>query len=94
MDPQITLDDMEIISADFVDPIIREGFGKRPAIHPFLFPPQFFFDSWPILMPGGGMSMWPALSLYLTTTGRYWSGVLRLPSQLASGRRGIGMRAT
>jgi len=24
-----------------------------------------------LIMPGDGMSMWPALSLYLTITGRY-----------------------
>ena len=35
--------------------------------------------------------MWPPPFLWLTTTDQCWPGVLRLPSQLASGRRGIGM---
>jgi hypothetical protein len=33
----------------------------------------------------------PPLFLWLTTTDQCWPGVLRLPSLLASGRRGIGM---
>ena len=37
------------------------------------------------------MSMWPQLFLWHTTTDRCWPGVLRLPSQLASGCRGVGM---
>jgi hypothetical protein len=37
------------------------------------------------------MCMWPLLFLWHTTTDQYWPGVLRLPSLLASGRRGIGM---
>lgn len=37
------------------------------------------------------MSMWPQLFLYRTIIWRRWVGVLRLPSLLASGRRGIGM---
>jgi hypothetical protein len=35
--------------------------------------------------------MWPPPSLYFTTTGRCLPGVLRLISQMASGRRGIFM---
>ena len=42
-------------------------------------------------MLGGGMSMWPPPFLWLTTTDPCWPGVHRLPSQLASGRPGIGM---
>jgi hypothetical protein len=42
-------------------------------------------------MPGYGMSMWPPPFLWHTTTDQCWPGVLRLPSLLASGRRGIGM---
>ena len=42
-------------------------------------------------MPGDGMSMWPRLFLWLIIIERYWPGVHRLPSQLASGRPGIGM---
>jgi hypothetical protein len=37
------------------------------------------------------MSMWPPPFLWHTIIGQCWPGVLRLPSQLASGRQGIGM---
>jgi hypothetical protein len=35
------------------------------------------------------MSRWPQLFLWPTTTDQCWPGVLRLISQIASGRRGI-----
>ena len=35
--------------------------------------------------------MWPPPFLWHTTTDQCWPGVLRLPSLLASGPRGIGM---
>ena len=37
------------------------------------------------------MFMWPPPFLWHTITGPCWPGVLGLPSQLASGRRGIDM---
>ena len=64
--------------------------GKVVAIHAFFFPPSFF-ASWPISTPGDGMSMWPPPFLWLTTTDQCWPGVLRFLSQLACGRRGIGI---
>ena len=42
-------------------------------------------------MPGDGMSMWPRLFLWLIIIERCWPGVHRLPSQLTSARRGIGL---
>ena len=42
-------------------------------------------------MPGSGICMWPPLSLWLTIIGRCNAGVLRLISQIESGRRGIRM---
>jgi len=41
--------------------------------------------------PGDGMSMCPPPFLWHTTTNQCWPGILRLISQIASGRRGIGM---
>ena len=37
------------------------------------------------------MSMYPPPFLWQSTTDQRWPGFLRLPSQSASGRRGIGM---
>ncbi len=37
------------------------------------------------------MFMWPPPFLWHTTTNQCWPGILRIPSQIASGRRGIGM---
>jgi len=82
------------ISGIFPGEGISVEHGKLSAIHPFLFLPQFFFASWPISMPGGGMYTWPALSLYLTTTDQCWPGAHRPQTHKESARKGGGMPKT
>jgi len=47
--------------------------------------------STPIFMPGEGMCMGPRFFHWSTITGRCLPGALRLPCQIASGRRGIDL---
>jgi len=65
--------------------IVEHGDSRYPSIS---LSTPFFFASWPIFMSGGGMSMWPALFLYLTISVRSWPGVLKSPLHEESVQRG------